>query len=465
MKLPRILIAAAASGSGKTTATCCLIAGLRARGLRVAAFKVGPDFIDPSHLSRAAGRPARNIDPWMAGGAHQAMRLFAAGCREADIAVIEGVMGLFDGSSGACPESATSGVARLLTAPVLVAFGARGMAETAGPLLRGLASHDPLVDVAGAIPCQVGSPSHAASLAQALAGSEVASWGYLLRDEALAMPERHLGLTPDGEMAAGSHLDNWTRASATLDLDGIIRLAQGARELPLPEEWFAGPVVPPVPSSGPLLAVARDAAFSFYYQDSLDALTGAGLRCVDFSPLADTALPEGTCGVYLGGGFPELYAQTLGENTGMRMALYQAWEKGMPILAECGGFMALCHTLEDFAGHQWPMAGIVPAQAVMGKKLAALGYRYGTTCQDSFLGPAGTEIRGHEFHYSRLTVQPEAAALRLRRPAQPEESVLAGFAAHNLVASYLHMYLPGHPQGVAGFAAACRRYQEEIRGD
>jgi len=458
LKFPRILVAAASSGSGKTTATCCLIAGLRARGLRVAAFKVGPDFIDPSHLARAAGRPARNIDPWMAGGAHQAMRLFAAGCQEADIAVIEGVMGLFDGSSGACPESSTAGVARLLNAPVLVVFGARGMAETAGPLMRGLVQHDPLVDIVGAIPCGTGSETHAASLVKALAASEVDCLGHLRRDERLAMSERHLGLIPDGEMSADDHLANWTAAAETLDLDRIIQLAEGAREMPLPEEWFVGEAVTEV-SNPPILAIARDAAFSFYYQDSLDALARAGLRLVDFSPLRDTALPKGTCGVYLGGGFPELYAAQLSANQPMIACLRQAWSGQMPFLAECGGYMSLCETLADFSGEIWPMAGIVPAQAVMGKKLAALGYRRGTTCQDSFLGPAGTEVRGHEFHYSKLTAQPHQAAIKLARPGQEDLGALAGFAANNLVASYLHLYLPGHPEVVGRFAAACRVFQ------
>jgi cobyrinic acid a,c-diamide synthase len=396
----------------------------------------------------------------MAGGAHQAMRLFAAGCHDADIAVIEGVMGLFDGSSGSCPESSTSGVARLLTAPVLVVFGARGMAETAGPLMRGLVQHDPLVNIVGAIPCGTGSETHAASLVKALAASEVDCLGYLQRDERLAMSERHLGLIPDAEMAADEHLANWTRAAETLDLDRIIQLAEAARDLPLPEEWFVGTEIAQTQDQ-PVLAVAWDAAFSFYYQDSLDALKRAGLRLVDFSPLLDTALPAGTCGVYLGGGFPELYAAQLSANKPMLACLRQAWSGQMPFLAECGGYMSLCETLTDFDGQVWPMAGIVPAQAIMGKKLAALGYRRGLTCQAGFLGPAGTEIRGHEFHYSKLTDQPQQAAIKMARPGQEDLGALAGFAANNLVASYLHLYLPGHPEAVEKFAAACRAFQEQ----
>ncbi len=457
MKFPRIVIAAAASGSGKTTATCCLIAGLRARGLRVAPFKVGPDFIDPSHLTRAAGRPARNIDPWMAGGAHQAMRLFAAGCADADIAVIEGVMGVFDGSDGPCPDSATSGVARLLDAPVVITFGARGMAETSGPLMKGLMQHDPLLKVVGAIASNTGSESHAASLAKALAASEVPFLGHILRDSELSMPERHLGLVPDAEMAPDTHLASWTRGAAKLDLDEMLRIAQEARELPLPEHFFCKPN-PPEAGEAPILAVAQDAAFSFYYQDSLDALTCAGLQIKEFSPLRDEALPPGSSGLYLGGGFPELYAKDLSANRKMLESIHQAYLAGMPILAECGGFMSLCQSIEDFDGHVWPMAGIIPAQAVMGKRLAALGYREGELLQDGPLGQAGTLLRGHEFHYSKLTAQPEQAAFKLQRPNRRENPSLAGFAAGNLIASYLHLYLPGHPEAVQCFARACQSF-------
>ncbi|BCX02721.1 MAG: cobyrinic acid a,c-diamide synthase [Candidatus Roseilinea sp.] len=465
---PALLIAAPSSGSGKTTVTAGLIAALVARGLRVAPFKVGPDYIDPSLLAQAAGRPCHNLDAWMLD--EEALRaLFARRMRDADIAVIEGVMGLFDGIAGDDDTGSAAHIARLLGAPVILVLDAQAMARTVAAIVHGLSTFDPRVNVAGVIFNRVGSPTHAAMLREAVEQHlAVRVLGSLPRHAQLALPERHLGLIPAAEHNAAT----WVAAAreaveAGVDVDGLVALARvRPPQLALPasaEAMHPSPAdLPPedrTPSQRPVIAVARDEAFSFLYPDNLELLEAAGAALACFSPLHDERLPDRTGAVILCGGFPELYAAQLAGNAAMRAAIAQAAANSMPIYAECGGLMYLCEALVDQAGAIHPMCGVLPGRSVMTARLT-LGYRLARAPRDNWLWRRGETIRGHEFHYStwqKPDQGPEPAytllPVRYQKEAQPD-----GAQVHNVIASYLHLHFLSKPELAARFVQAARRW-------
>jgi cobyrinic acid a,c-diamide synthase len=447
---PRLVLAAPHSGSGKTTVAAGLIAALAARGLRVAPFKVGPDYIDPSFHAQAAGQPCHNLDAWMLG--EDALReLFVRRTRHCEIAVIEGVMGLFDGVAGHDDTGSTAHVARLLSAPVVLVLDAQAMARTAAAIVKGLCEFDARVNVAGVIFNRVGSPTHARMLREAVEDQTgVRVLGAVPHDRALVLPERHLGLMPAAEHdirawleAARSHVE------AGVDVDAVLVLAQARPHQPALEfianQATAQPSVL-AQSDRPLIAVARDEAFSFLYPDNLELLDAAGARLAFFSPLRDAALPDGAGALILCGGFPELYAAQLAANAAMRAAIAQAAADGLPIYAECGGLMYLCQALVDQAGSVHPMCGVLPGHSIMTPRLT-LGYRVARAVRDNWLWRTGETIRGHEFHYSTWQI-PAAAAqpiYDLLPTAYQNETRHEGAQVHNVIASYVHLHFLARP--------------------
>jgi len=442
VSVPRLVIAAPSSGSGKTTVATGLMAALRARGLAVSPHKVGPDYIDPGYHALATGRPGRNLDPVLV-GAERVAGLFLHGAAGADVAVVEGVMGLFDGR-GASAEGSTAHVAALLAAPVVLVVDASAQSRSVAALVHGFATFDPAVRLAGVVLNRVGSDRHEALLREALEGSTPVL-GVLRRDDAVHAPSRHLGLVPVVERAPEA-----TAAVARLaalvehgcDLDALLVLARSA--LPL----TGAPWQPPVchgAGARPVVALAGGAAFSFSYAETVEALTAAGADVVTLDPLHDEKLPPGTCAVVLPGGFPEVYAAPLAANLPLLEAL-RRHVAVRPVYAECAGLLLLCTALDGAA-----MIGHVEATARMTTRLR-LGYRTVTAPADTLAAPAGTTVTGHEFH--RTDVEPRAG----RRPAwRFDDGSEEGFTTGSRVlASYVHLHPAGVPTLAARLVAAAR---------
>lgn len=448
MTVPRLVVGGVSSGAGKTTVTAGIIAALRRRGLVVQPFKAGPDYIDPGYLSAAAGRPARNLDGWLIPPGRLAW-VFDRACRGADIAVIEGVMGFFDGRSGLDEAGSTAQVARVFGAPAVIVIDVRAMARSAAAVALGFARLDPTVRVAGFILNRIGSPRHLEWTRQAVeAATGLPVLGGLPDDPDLAVPERHLGLLTAAEREGVEALMERLaeKVAESVDLDRLLDLARQAGPLPDPE-----PVTLPRIRRTVRVGVARDRAFSFYYQDNLDLLRELGAELVEFSPLADPALPE-VDGLYLGGGFPELYAADLAANEALKAAIRRAVRAGMPVYAECGGLMYLAGAIRDFTGETHPMVGILKGVATMGGRRVRLGYLEVETLRPSVIGPAGRRLRGHEFHASDFPAPPPHRALYrvLNQPGR-----LEGWACGNVVASYLHVHFVGCPEAAADFVRSC----------
>lgn len=457
--VPVLIVAAPQSGSGKTTLSVGLIAALVARGMRVAPFKVGPDYIDPSLLSRAAGRPCYNLDVWMLGaGGIQAS--LAKHVRDAEIAIIEGVMGLFDGLSGDEDTASTAHVARLIGAPVVLVLDASAMARTAAALVRGLREFDRRVNVVGVIFNRVGSPAHARMLHEAvMRHTDVRPLGSVLRDPALVRPDRHLGLVTAAEDNPAAWISAAQRAvEASVDLDALLALAKqhsrGVLPASPPERGQAWRE-----EARPLIAVAHDEAFNFIYPDNLELIEDAGGRVVFFSPLTDAHLPQRASALILSGGFPELHAAQLAANMPMRAAIRQAAQGGMPIYAECGGLMYLCESLVDLHGNAYPMCGVLPGRSVMRERLT-LGYRTAVAQQNCWLWRAGESVRGHEFHYSTWQTDASLPSLYAFTPSRYQREPRSdGVCAGNVIASYLHLHFLAKPELAERLVRAARSYQ------
>jgi cobyrinic acid a,c-diamide synthase len=431
--IPRVVVAGTHSGCGKTTVATGLMAALAAKGLRVAGFKVGPDFIDPSYHAVACGRPGRNLDAFLS-GPDLIGPLFAHGAEACDIAVVEGVMGLYDGRAGAGEEASTAQVAKLLQAPVLLVVDARSMARSAAAVVLGFRDFDPGVEIAGVIFNGVGSDRHEAMLREALEPAGVPVAGVVRRMPELELEARHLGLVPVVEAPAriARAIERLgTLAGSSLDLGLILGVAQAAAPLPC-AAWDPGsPAGPP----RAVVAVAAGPAFSFVYRENLELLRAAGAHLAFFDPGMDEALPDGTGAIYLGGGFPEVHAGALSANMPMRAAIHAFAGAGGPVVAECGGLLYLCRSLDGA-----PMCGLVDAEAVMTSRLS-LGYRTATAA-GSWLFEAGVPVRAHEFHYG--AVKPAAGASPAWRMGGRDE----GFVQPGVHASFLHGHWAATP-GVA----------------
>ncbi len=556
-EIPRIVVAGASSNVGKTTITAGLISALKQEGLRVQPFKCGPDYVDPSYHERAAGRPCRNLDTWMLSDS-QLLESFARACQDADIAVVEGVMGLYDGSDWHDERGSTAQIAKLLNAPVLLVFDISGSARSAAAAVLGYTHFDPAVAIRGVVLNFAGSEGHAVGCAGAIrAATSLPMLGWLPRDMQLTIPERHLGLVPGGEQVDSDALIAQMAAAvgARFDVDGIVAVAQaatqaaadapvgvggvgidaaaradadarldaaapagadvgldaaaradahagldaaarvgadvgldaaarvgadarpgtaavagcrpapatpatsGATQMPRQQAGDTGAdgrlAVPrallgaatpgaPTAASRPVVAVARDEAFCFYYPENLELLAEAGAKIEFFSPLRGERPSPTAAGVYLGGGYPELHGPALASNTDLWRALKDLHAKDRPIYAECGGFMVLTEGLTDSEGHTWPMGGLVPGFARMSGKLAALGYRHATALRPNLLADTGEVLRGHEFRYSTWVRDSTAAGgcaaweVKGTRGKVPDDGV--GYAIGNLLASYLHVH-------------------------
>lgn len=446
----RLVIAAPASGSGKTTVATGLMAAFVAAGLTVSPHKVGPDYIDPGYHSLATGRPGRNLDAYMC-GTELVAPLFAHGSAGCDLAVVEGVMGLYDGAAGAGELASTAQVAKLLRAPVVLVVDASSQSRSVAALVHGFASWDPLVRIGGVILNKVASDRHEALLREALEESGVPVMGVLRRAPAVGTPSRHLGLVPVAERradAVGSVAEMAEVVREGCDLPALLTLARSAPGLP-DEPWTPMAVRGgPVSRARPVVAVAGGPAFTFSYAENTELLTAAGADVVTFDPLRDEQLPDGTAGLVVGGGFPEMYAPELSANEPLRKAVAELALSGAPVAAECAGLLYLARTLDG-----QPMCGVLDAKARMTERLT-LGYREAVAVSDSALAAVGTRLRGHEFH--RTAVEPGAGPAPAWGMHLPERRV-EGFVQRGVHASYLHTHWAAEPGVARRFVERCAR--------
>jgi cobyrinic acid a,c-diamide synthase len=454
-QIPRLLIAATGSGVGKTTTTIGLIAALRARGLKVAAFKCGPDYLDPTYHARVSGGVSHNLDGWMM-GREAVLATFTRAARHADIAVIEGMMGLFDGASPTDDEGSSAEIAKWLATPVILVTDASGMARTVAAVGHGFAHFDPSVRLAGLICNRVGSRGHLDLLRAA--SQKIPVLGGLPENSAGSLPERHLGLfSADETNVPRELLDQWGRlATEWFDLDTLIATARSAPSLPLAiaTRYAGSPGVTPRCRIG----VALDDAFHFYYDDNLRRLESLGAEIVNFSPVRDRELPV-VDGLYFGGGYPEALALELSTNHAMLAAVRSFAARGGPIYAECGGLMYLARAIRTLDGATFPMAGLIPADAVMHDRLRAIGYVEVETTTPTILGVTGLNFRGHQFRYS--TLEPDPLDIARAYTVRPKwgNSFAEGYCANNILASYVHAHWASNPSIAAGLVDSCERFR------
>ncbi|MEV4739130.1 cobyrinate a,c-diamide synthase [Streptomyces sp. NPDC049555] len=451
--VPRLVIAAPASGSGKTTVATGLMRAFADAGLAVSPHKVGPDYIDPGYHALATGRPGRNLDAYLC-GPERVAPLFLHGAAGCDIAVVEGVMGLFDGAAGQGELASTAHVAKLLRAPVVLVVDASSQSRSVAALVHGFASWDPEVRVAGVILNKVASDRHEDLLREALGGAGVPVLGAVRRAGQVHTPSRHLGLVPVAERhadAVDAVAEFAARVRQGCDLQALLALAHSAPPLAA-EPWSAcgGPDSAPAGlcpgTKRPVVAVAGGAAFTFSYAEHTELLTAAGAEVVTFDPLRDESLPDGTRALVIGGGFPEMYAAELSANEPLRKAVEELARSGAPIAAECAGLLYLARSLDGK-----PMCGVLSADAHMSERLT-LGYREAVAVTDNPLAAAGTRVRGHEFH--RTVIEPAAGATPawgFTHPRRQVEGFVHGGTVH---ASYLHVHWAGAPGTAARLVAA-----------
>ncbi|WP_151735335.1 cobyrinate a,c-diamide synthase [Paenibacillus tengchongensis] len=526
----RLIVAGTGSGTGKTTVTLGLMRAYARRGLRVQGFKCGPDYIDPAYHSAAAGCEARNLDSWMTPEGYL-QNYFLRSSAGADLAIIEGVMGLYDGKEATGLAGSTAEIAILTAAPVLLVVDARSMGRSAAAVVLGFQRLEPRVHIAAVIVNRCGSLEHFRLVRTAIeAACGIPVLGWLARDGALQIPERHLGLLPAVERGELESLFGLAADAleAGTDLGRLLEIARAAPPLPWPAAFASaaearqpvgGPAAPPeaalaagaasapgkpaapaaigaasasddpaAPTASdaasaplkrpvlsdaaahpsalqpaaeaacPVLAVARDAAFNFYYADNLELLAAAGARLVFFSPLAGEGIPPGADGIMLGGGFPEEFAAAIASNAAFLEGLRRAAAAGMPLYAECGGYMVLARSLSDRAGVRHEMAGVIPADTVMRARRSALGYREVTALQDHLLLRAGERLRGHEFHYSEMMYAGEAPDHPAYESTGRSGTRPEGYAAGNVLASYTHIHLASNRQAALRLVEVCRTY-------
>ncbi|MBY8887468.1 cobyrinate a,c-diamide synthase [Streptomyces sp. PTM05] len=446
---PRLVVAAPSSGSGKTTVATGLMAAFTRAGLTVSPHKVGPDYIDPGYHALATGRPGRNLDAYLC-GTERIAPLFLHGARGADLAVVEGVMGMFDGAAGQGELASTAQVAKLLRAPVVLVVDASSQSRSVAALVHGFAAWDPQVRLGGVILNKVASDRHEELLRDALDEAGVPVLGVLRREGRLHTPARHLGLVPvaerrtDAVEAVDALADRVRRGC---DLEALLALARGAGEL-TDEPWSPQGPADALGGPPPVIAVAGGPAFTFAYAEHTELLAGAGAEVVAFDPLRDETLPEGTAGLVVGGGFPEVYAPELSANAPLREAVARLAATGAPVAAECAGLLYLARELDGA-----PMCGVLDASARMGERLT-LGYREAVALSDNVLAAAGTRLRGHEFH--RTVTEPGAGPDPAWGLTGPQRRV-EGFVRGGVHASYLHVHWAAEPSIAARFVGAALR--------
>jgi cobyrinic acid a,c-diamide synthase len=449
--LPRLVVAASGTGQGKTTVATGLMAALRRAGHEVSGHKVGPDYIDPGYHALACGRPGRNLDPHLV-GEERIVPLLLHGAAGADVAVVEGVMGLYDGRVGHDGFASTAHLARLTSTPVVLVADISRASRTIGAVVHGLATFEPGVHVAGVVLNRAGTPRHAREVESSL---RLPVLGVIPRDDRLQAPSRHLGLVPAGERdAALTIVDRWADVvTEHVDLDAVLRIASTAPDLAGPA-WDPGREVTAAGTGRPVVAMAGGRAFTFRYAETAELLEAAGCAVAELDPLEHTSLPPGTAGLYLGGGFPEMHVAALAGNEALLEEVHRAVADGLPTVAECAGLLYLSRTLDAGSRGPRPMTGSLPTDARMTSHLT-LRYPEATAVADTLLTRVGEAVTGHEFHHT--TVEPAAALATRGQAAWCVDGEYVGFASESLHASYLHIHWAGHPQLAQRFADAVHR--------
>ena len=451
---PAIVVAGTGSGVGKTSITLGLTAALTRRGMRVQTFKAGPDFLDPTYLAIASGRKSYNLDTWMC-GADYVRNLFAEKTHDADIALVEGAMGMYDGASPANSAGSSAEIAELLGAPVLLAVNAKGAGRSIAAVVKGFVEFEHGARIAGVAANFLGSENHAKILREALesAGLPPLMAG-LTKGAFPELASRHLGLvSADARTLTSAIIAQLGSAiEAHCDVDAILSAASSA----VPR---TAPRLPENSGGQARIGVAKDNAFHFYYNDSLEALERSGATLINFSPMRDEALPDGLGGLYIGGGYPEVFAEELSRNAGMIRSVVEFAESGKPVYAECGGLIYLSSGVETTDGARHPLTGVIPVWTRMRRSFKTLGYATATLRRDALLGGQGETVRGHMFHYSELVEDPLgcdgwSAAYTVRRNRGGE--MAEGYSRANILATYLHASLGSHPRAVENFVERCR---------
>lgn len=457
INIPRVVIAGTSSGVGKTTIVTGLLACLRAKGLNVQAYKVGPDYIDPGYHQLAAGKPTHNLDTWLV-PEQDMLPIFAATAKENDVAVIEGVMGLYDvGCQGA---SSTAAIAILLQAPVILVIDAQSMGESAAAVALGYKLYDQDVRIAGVIINRLGSLPHEQIVRDGFGKIDIPIIGCLYRNSKLSLPERHLGLTPVLEHDAQEALAVMqSDILKSIDIEQIMAIARTAPAL---EAVRANKAAEPPKVR---IGVAQDEVFSFYYPASLEVLQLFGAEIIPFSPLYDQEIPK-VDGLLLGGGFPEMFLEQLSQNQSMLTSIRKAHQQTMPIYAECGGFMYLCRKIIDFSGKSYPMVNLIPAVCSMEKTLQMIGYVQARALSTNLLCAQGDVLKGHEFHFSKMTYDEEKTfpfAFEFEK-MRPGPAYAGGFAVKNVLASYLHLHFAGNRLPARCFIDKCLAFKRGLDG-
>ncbi|NJL63809.1 MAG: cobyrinate a,c-diamide synthase [Methylacidiphilales bacterium] len=457
-----IIIAGERSGVGKTTVTLALLSALRHRNQKVQSFKVGPDYIDPMFHEYITNLPCRNLDPFLTSESY-VQKCFIHHSQNTKYTLIEGVMGLFDGAAGGDDYASTAHIARLLDLPVVLVLDCSRLSRSVAAIAHGYKTFDPRIKIAGFVLNRVGSDRHLELLTDALKPLQLPILGVLRRQDNITIPDRHLGLIPSNE------LENLNAV-----VEQLAQLGEScfdwAKLLPLMTSKVDNnlekiPNFPfPIPNSTNKIriAIARDSAFNFYYPDNLDILQSLGAELVNWSPLKDTELPEDVQGLYFGGGFPEVFATELANNYQARKAVQNAIFGGIPSYAECGGLMYLCQEIIDFAGNAYPMVGIIPSTAIMGKRLT-LGYRQAVAMQDSPMISRGFQIRGHEFHRSTLDLEPQNPLLEMQLGYDSQKFKSEGWQIHQVHASYLHLHFGANLEIPKRFLKHCFQFTNSRR--
>lgn len=454
------LIAGTASGVGKTTVTLAILAAMRRRGIAVQPFKGGPDFLDAGHLTRISGRTARNLDTWML-DFDANKDVLCRGAQDADAVVVEGMMGLFDGKDGNTESGSSAEIAKLLKLPVVLVVDAGKSARSIAAVVLGFELFDPQLPIAGIVLNRVAGERHYRMLETAILSTcKTPVLGWLPREPAIAIPERHLGLYTTEEFEAHEDQTAVTEkiigvlgelAEKHLDLEQLLCLECGLNQKlkPLPRQGAGAREV--------RIGVARDGAFSFYYEDNFDLLRQHGAVIVPFSPTHDSSIPEGTHALYLGGGYPEIFAQQLSANAEMLTSIQAFTASGRPIYAECGGMIYLSQQLTTIDGIAHPMAGILPFAVEMTDRLTQFGYARVELTNDCLLGARGTVIRGHSFHYSRIVNNSEVNTNYSVRYSLSGKREKEGYNVGNVLASYIHLHFRAAPTAASHFVEAARK--------
>ncbi len=460
------MIAGTHSGCGKTTVSLGIMAALIKRGIRVQPFKVGPDFIDPGYHALVTGRVSHNLDGWIMDQACN-RNIFSRYAHDADVAVVEGVMGLYDGFSGRNDTGSSAHMSKWLGIPVILVVDARSMARSAAAVALGFKSFDKDLNVAGVVFNRLGSTAHGDIIREAMKNfPDFSVLGTLPRDKGISIPSRHLGLITVNDLGVEGldvqGLAEWIEES--IDMDALLaktrwHVTAEHRDDSYNDDFRLEAVRKRGRDRKVGIAVALDKAFCFYYQENIRLLEEAGAEIVFFSPMRDKSLPPGVKGVILGGGYPELHVERLSLNRDLIHEIRRAAFDGMPIYAECGGFMFLMEEFEDIKGDVYPLAGIFPFRCRMENRLKALGYREVTIRKDSVLGPAGTVIRGHEFHYSYIyKTRSNVSAIYMIADRKGISEREDGFQVKRVLGSYVHFHWGSNPAVARNFVEYCRRY-------